>query len=164
MGVDLAETPRRERSSVDLEILRLLLDEWKFRVKTFWSLTLKFNMLSVILILLPVMYRAWEVDVAAVEAIIPLSVLPVLGAVFSVLICIFSAIEKCRLAQIEKSIRKYIEATPHFSGAFINKKGGIKKDSDVWLPIFVCVLQVILAYIIVYGPSLEWLRILFTRG
>jgi len=126
----------------DLEILKLLCDEWKFRTTTLWSLIVKFNLLSLTLILLPVMNDA-IIDIGALG--IPIFVLPLAGALVSIAICAFSHIEKKEIGNLKRECEKIVKSshTDLFSKAYENSNERYRL-----LPVSICALQVVLAIII----------------
>ena len=127
----------------DIEMTKLLLDEWKYRLSQFWSLTIKTVIISLILILLPLMYKQWGVDITTLNDAI--WVLSLIGAVFSALVCPFTTIEIRKINLLKTYIRESVtKISPMFSGAFSKRN-----KAHQHLPIVICAIQVLLAIMVI---------------
>ncbi len=127
----------------DLEILKLLHDEWKYRLSNFWSLMIKTIIISFILIFMPLMYEYWGVNFVVIE--VPLYILPLTGLIFSIVICFFTSIEIIKINSIKTSIRRSImEISPGFKVAF-TKRNILHQN----IPIVICIFQVVLSTIMI---------------
>lgn len=134
----------------DREILKLLFDEWKFRLAQFWPLMAKFYLLSLILMLLPVMHSAWGANLGVLA--IPAQVLPVLGIILSAIICGYAYIELKKADKIKAHLKVVITShSSMFAGAFLEKDERHQK-----IPFVIFALQCLLAMLIIFFTSQEF--------
>jgi len=143
----MEDTTQKAVGNSDIEILKLLFDEWQFRVKNHWSLIIKFNLLSLTLILIPVMNE----EMLNLEVFgIPILVLPFAGVFFAGIICCYSRKEKKELATMKECMNKYVAKIPQFQDVYANSSEKYYQQ----LPLIIFALQVTLAIIIYIGTLL----------
>ncbi|MCL2403577.1 MAG: DUF2207 domain-containing protein [Coriobacteriia bacterium] len=129
------------KNSDDMEILKLQLSEWKFRLTQVWSLMTKFYLLNLIIMIVPIMQTAWRIEVGALENF--LWIFPLVSAVFAGVVGYFSSIEMGRINEIKTRIRQYInENFSHFSEYPDENKG---RRGHQHLPIIIFGVQLLLA-------------------
>ena len=136
------ENPESSNSDNSLEILKLLLDEWKFRLAQVWSLMTKFYLLNMIVMVVPVMREAWGVDVGPLGN--HLWILPFISLVFSGLVGYFSYVEMGKINDIKTCLRENIQKNyPQFCAAFTPRNKGHQS-----LPIIIFGVQGLFAFAI----------------
>lgn len=109
-------TDSNTRSGNDFgEVLKILHNEWKFRLSQYWSITIKMSIMFFVITLLPFMYSSWGADVSLLH--IPIYVFPILGAIFSAVVAFFSIKEMDKINVLKESIKNFIaEEYPVFFG------------------------------------------------
>lgn len=132
----------------DLEILKLLFDQWKFRLAQYWSLMLKFYFATSILMLLPLMHGTWGVQLDALG--IPMWILPVFGLATSIAIYFLARVEINRINEIKSCINNTIkEASLRFNEALPseNKLRGAHQNFPF---VFLCFQSVLAIIMIIF--------------
>jgi|GEM_PF-1118536 len=131
-----------EYSDVEIEVLKILFDEWKYRQQTLWSLMTKSISFAFALIFLPLLSDSMGVNIASLR--IPLFILPVAGISLSVIIAFFAINEMLRIHRIKMSIKANIK---FISSKFDEALKGNKFNN--FIPIAVFIVQITLAIIII---------------
>jgi len=130
----------------DLEIFKLLFDQWKFRLTQYWSLMLKFYVVTLILTLLPLMHGTWGVQLNAFN--IPMWILPVAGLMVSIAVFFLARVEMNRINSIKSCIDNTIKETSLlFDGALPSKS--MLRRAHQNLPIVFLIFQSMLAITII---------------
>ena len=105
---------------------------------------IKATTFAFILIFLPLIYENFKIDIAALH--VPLFLLPLTGAIISIIIGFFTIAEMNRIHGIKSCIKENI------------RKMSIKYDAAVakgnkynpYIPLVLCILQIILAIIVIF--------------
>lgn len=124
----------------ELETLKILHDEWKFRVTYFWKISIKFYFANLILTLLPLIHGIWDVDLIYFG--IPLWIFPILGMLASLVITIVAGVEINTIRDIDKQIC-----------LLVNETLKNKKPTNNWYlayPIIICSMQFVISFTILH--------------
>lgn len=127
------------------EMIKLLLDEWKNRISTYWSITIKIIILDLLIIFLPYIHRIWHLNLEE-KTLNTLLFSPMLGIVISIMVCYFSTIEMTEINRIKENIERIIMYDPLFKDVYKKTKLYIFND---YLPIFICAIEIAFAIIVI---------------
>ena len=133
-------------SDTNLEMLKLLHEEWRFRVSHLSSLIIKTTTFNLLLIFLPVIPD----KIGYVPTVnIPIFLVPLTGMLFSLIFGAFASLEMRKIIKIKEDLKKNIsETAPQLSNAFVMKKS--KNFINHNIPPILYVIQVLLALIMVF--------------
>ena len=129
--------------SQKLEIIKLLHDEWKYRLSQLWSLIIKCTTFTFILIFIPLIYEKIGVDFTQTK--IPLSLFPISGIALAIIVCVFSTIEMRKVNKIKKGIKTTINEETCFD-VHTKKSNPLSQN----LPIIIFICQSLIASAILY--------------
>ena len=134
----------KDQEMIELDILKMLHDEWQYRLSQIWSLMTKAITFSFILIFMPFIYRGFQVDPN--EYNLPLFIFPITGGFLALIIGVIASLEMRRVIMIKENIKENIRRlSPHFHQS-TTQKGWFHNN----LPIVICSTQIILAVIITF--------------
>ena len=125
-----------------LEIIKLLHSEWQARISRFWSLYFKVAAVAFVFVLLPLLAAGLGVDFSVIK--IPPHVFPSIGIIISIAVSIFAWFEADRLVRIKDCLKKNIKLLSNEFDEYTDKGNHTHK----WIPLAICVVQIIFAVII----------------
>lgn len=114
----------------DIEMLKLLYEEWQFRLSQLWSLMTKATILIIVLMLLPYLTERFGLDVEAIN--LPEFLFPLLALILSIVIGIISTIEIRKINKIKSTMKDNIQCSfPKFASSSETPKYWLHQDIPI---------------------------------